>query len=173
MGKIVFTQFNRLRTTPRPVEESFWEKVEIGSASDCWEWLASTHKDGYGRFRNGLAHRVSWKLSKGEIPQGMYVCHRCDNPLCCNPSHLFLGTQADNMSDMVNKGRCHDHHGENNPKSKLTEKDVFEIHRMKNSGLFSNKQIASSFGVTPTTISYALSGKTWISVFNKITQISE
>lgn len=172
MGKINFTKFNRLRKTARPLSEAFWEKVEKKSDIECWEWLASIQADGYGNFKGRLAHRVSWELVNGEIPAGLYVCHRCDNPACVNPGHLFLGTQLDNMQDMVSKGRGHDHHGENNPKAKLTEKDIFQIHRLKNSG-FSNKQIATNFDVTPTTISYILLGKTWTSVFNQVTRVGD
>lgn len=172
MGKINFTQFNRLRTTPRPIEDAFWEKVDKKSSDECWEWIASIQADGYGNFKGKLAHRVSWELANGEIIKGLCVCHKCDNPACVNPNHLFLGTQLDNMRDMVSKGRGHDHHGENNPKAKLTEKDVFQIHRLKNSGV-SNREIANDFGVTSTTISYILAGKTWISVFNRVTRVSE
>lgn len=172
MGKIRFTQFNRLRTTPRPISDAFWEKVEKKSDDECWEWLASIQEDGYGSFKGKLAHRVSWELTNGNIPLGILVCHKCDNCSCVNPNHLFLGTQLDNMQDMVSKGRGYDKSGENNPKAKLTEKDVFEVHRMRNSGI-SSKQIARNFGVTPTTIHYILSGKSWSNVFNRVTQIRE
>ena len=78
-------------------------------STGCWNWKASFHRDGYGFFRfegkMQLAHRVSYKLFKGPIPEKMYICHTCDNPACINPSHLFLGTQKDNMDDMKRKGR--------------------------------------------------------------------
>lgn len=85
----------------------FWDKVYIDNS--CWEWIASKNPDGYGNFyynkRIDRAHRVSYILEHGPIPKGMLVCHNCDNPGCVNPSHLFLGSQKDNMSDCSKKRR--------------------------------------------------------------------
>lgn len=84
----------------------FWAKVDRGD--DCWEWTGIKDPNGYGRcgmFGETLAHRVAWKLTREAIPGGLFVLHRCDNPPCCNPDHLFLGTQADNIADMDHKGR--------------------------------------------------------------------
>lgn len=95
------------KPSPLTPEERFWAKVEKGP--DCWEWKAFRNK-GYGKFTyNGrmyLAHRLSWILTNGPIPDGLGVLHSCDNPPCVNPDHLFLGTQLDNMRDASNKGRC-------------------------------------------------------------------
>lgn len=91
------------------VEERFWAKVV--KTEGCWKWTAKRDRNGYGRFSpNGqysqtVAHRFSWELHNGPIPEGMLVCHHCDNPECTNPSHLFLGTPQDNMDDKVRKGR--------------------------------------------------------------------
>ena len=99
----------------------FWDKVD--TSGDCWEWIASCDSNGYGHmFVNEhirQSHRLSWEISNGKIPDGMYVCHHCDNPKCVNPSHLFLGSNGDNVRDAFNKGRkCHK--GEDNPNSILT-----------------------------------------------------
>ena len=97
----------------RPIEERFWEKVEKRHKNECWLWRDKPHGFGYGRFGiwNGhkgqmvLAHRMSYELARGTIKAGQFVLHRCDNPQCVNPHHLYLGTQADNMRDMYSKGR--------------------------------------------------------------------
>lgn len=99
------------RTGPKPqsTTEKFWKHIVKGK--HCWSWSGRVSGPGYGVVhitgtkRIG-AHRLSWQIHRGEIPPGMFVCHRCDNPPCCNPDHLFLGTQTDNMRDASSKGRC-------------------------------------------------------------------
>lgn len=96
--------------TPKNIA-AFWNKVSIKGPSECWEWLNHGSKQGYGmlrypRTRNTvMAHRISWLLTNGPIPEGFKVLHKCDNPPCVNPNHLFLGTQTDNMQDAMRKGR--------------------------------------------------------------------
>lgn len=97
------------RRMARPLVSRFWEKVSkrgpIIMDSSCWEWTAYRLPHGYGLFDRRLAHRISWELSRGPIPEGLCVCHKCDHPPCVNPDHLFVGTMADNMRDRSTKGR--------------------------------------------------------------------
>lgn len=99
--------------------ERFWTRVSKSDDFDsCWEWTGTKDKDGYGKLSIGgrkvnggkiyTAHRLSWMLNYGVIPNGLWVLHRCDNPCCCNPKHLFLGTVKDNVDDMRAKGRQYD-----------------------------------------------------------------
>jgi len=116
----------------RPVAERFWEKVD--KSGDCWMWIASKLPAGYGVFvvKKGdsprHAHRLAYELSVGPIPDGMQVLHRCDNPSCVRPGHLFVGTQKDNMQDMHGKGRWkytpRNQSGEHNPNAILSDAQV-------------------------------------------------
>lgn len=97
---------------PKPRTQTFWKRVSQPSIDACWEWQGGKTEDGYGKTgykgKNELAHRLAWELTYGAIPKNMNVCHNCpdgDNPACCNPAHLFLGTQGDNVRDMFGKGR--------------------------------------------------------------------
>ena len=87
----------------------FWDKVAIAGPDDCWEWQASFHTTGYGQIKYNRkkwkAHRISWILTNGEIPNTLCVLHKCDNPKCVNPNHLFLGTLKENTQDMLKKNR--------------------------------------------------------------------
>jgi hypothetical protein len=151
----------------RTLEERFWEKVENSSGADCWQWLGHTKLKGYGYFNIGnristQAHRVAWKLRRGPIPEGMCVLHRCDNPGCCNPSHLFVDTQAANMEDMVAKGRqasCEDR-----PNHKLTWDDACWIHVLANQAGWTGAFIAECFGVSESAVREVLIGRNWRTV---------
>jgi len=134
-------------------------------AGDCLEWQAHRNQHGYGTFRIGqkswLAHRASWMIFKEQDPGSLKVLHKCDNPACVNADHLFLGTQEDNIADMVRKGRHIK--GETVENSKLTEADVLEIRRLARNGWL-QKDIAKKFQVSRPCISRLLSGKTWTHV---------
>ncbi len=111
----------------------FWKKIAKGEPNACWEWTAAKSEKGYGFFHNGhrlvRAHRLSYELTNGPIARGMLVCHRCDNPACVNPAHLFVGTVRDNTIDMLNKGRAQRgwRVGENSHRAKITEVAVLDI----------------------------------------------
>ena len=146
---------------PDPIKR-FWAKVEKGPS--CWIWTAGRDKDGYGKFwfrgKHSRAHIASYLIHVGEIPEGMLVCHDCDNPWCVRPDHLFLGTYQDNSDDMVAKGRSADRAGEKNGAAKLTLELIEEAHRMKAAGI-PQVRIAEHMNVSTAAISMALNGKTW------------
>lgn len=118
----------------KTVQERFNEKYEVNQETGCWEWNGYLDKGGYGKMRfDGTqyrAHRLSHILFVGEIPEGMNICHRCDNPKCVNPKCLFLGTQADNIEDMQSKGRRRSAIGERAGGHVLNESDVRLIRLM-------------------------------------------
>jgi hypothetical protein len=112
----------------KTVQERFNEKYEVNQETGCWEWSLSLDSKGYGRMQvNGkrwIASRLSYELHVGEIPDGLLVCHECDNPKCVNPECLFLGTQTENMRDMVAKGRKSLKYGEDACNAKLSASQV-------------------------------------------------
>lgn len=146
------------------IEIRFWSKVENSSGADCWQWLGAAQPDGYGTvWRKGgkrvPAHRFSYALQHGPIPEGMIVCHRCDNKGCVNPSHLFLGTHKLNTDDMMSKGRNYSPKGEDHGQSKLVAEQVREIRALR--GLFLQREIAAHFGVHQALISFIHNNKIW------------
>lgn len=146
------------------IKHRFFAKVSKDKRRKCWLWTASTAGKGYGQFRipgtrrNVYAHRMSYELHKGPIPKGMMVCHSCDNPLCVNPDHLFLGDAWINLKDMASKGRHL--YGERNSQAKLTARRVHAIHRAAERG-DSQRKIAERFGIGQMTVCRILKGDRW------------
>jgi hypothetical protein len=138
----------------------FWSKVE--KSGDCWKWRANTRK-GYGSIKVNrkelYAHRHSWEIHNGAIPPGLSVLHKCDNPLCVRPDHLFIGTQKDNMSDCSNKGRSGRTLGEQNVFAVLKENEVLEIRKL--AGVIPQCEIAKRFNVKDAAVSKIILRRTW------------
>lgn len=131
----------------------------------CWDWIGYVnHRNGRGQFWIGgkltSAHRAAWMIFRGKIPNGSCVLHRCDNPVCCNPHHLFLGTQQDNITDAQFKGRLVSPPGERCGGSRLLESQVIEIVRMLDIKL-SHAEIGKRFGVTKSAVWSIARGRTW------------
>jgi hypothetical protein len=136
----------------------------VVTPSGCAEWIASKNKGGYGVLwfpvakKMQQAHRVSFMLSVGPIPDGLHVLHRCDNPACINPDHLWLGTNADNHRDKADKGRARGAHlGSSNVNNKLTEAQVIAIR----ADMRLMREIAQDYGITTSTVSNIRHGQTW------------
>lgn len=152
------------------LEERFWSKVNRRGPEECWEWKAYRNPNGYGQFRIGprsggkvfLAHRVSYAMAAGVAPESisLHVCHRCDNPACVNPGHLFLGTAADNIHDMMVKGRYGKREwarGVAHPMAKLTVEQVRAIRGSSGD----QRETARMFGCSQGTVHLIRAGKIW------------
>lgn len=153
-------QFSKLS-----IEDRFWQKVDKKDDNGCWNWVGAINGNGYGCFGINKkligSHRFSYQIHFGEIPDGMLICHHCDNPLCINPKHLFLGTSKDNSQDAVMKGRTN--HSENHPKAKLSNNDVILIRKMYTQGV-PRIELSALFGVMRPEIYKLLNGQIWIHV---------
>jgi len=156
--------YGRWRThgTPLPkvpmVAERFWAKVDRRGLDDCWEWQASLDGKGYGQFfperkQSWRAHRWAFACERGPIPEGLAVLHRCDNPRCVNPQHLFLGTQVENMADMALKGR-----GKGPGRWRVLTPELHAEIRDRYTGQFGEKAaLAREYGVSSSCIRHILS----------------
>jgi predicted XRE-type DNA-binding protein len=144
--------------------ERFLEKVGVKGDDECWGWLGYKNANGYGCFQSDLAHRVSYRIFVGEIPNKMCVLHRCDNPGCCNYLHLFLGTRVDNIFDMIKKKRDRHLFGEQHGRAKLTNKDAAKIKLLLKEGLLSQDKIAEMFGITQCVVSDINLNRIWRNV---------
>lgn len=159
--------------------DRFWVKVD--TSGECWEWTSTIQSSGYGMFRVRAkylyAHRIAWVMNNGVIPDGLLVCHRCDNPKCVRVDHLFLGTVRDNTLDAYKKGRVvvpHEAHlralrdnpekfvqGERNPNAKLTDEKVRYIREKFALGAVSPDSLAIEVGVTPGTLRNVITRRSW------------
>lgn len=143
--------------------ERFWSFVATGGADDCWLWQGRLDPKGYGRigFRakaNQRAHRVMWQLTYGPVPAGQVICHRCDNPACVNPAHLFLGTQRENIADRDAKGRT----APLPSRRKLTDQDVRNMRNAWWSGEVTQQELADRFGVSRGNVSKIVNGVSYV-----------
>lgn len=143
----------------KPIElAKFWSRVACSTDFQCWPWRGgASGENGYGRWRGGMAHRFAYELVHGPIDDGLLVRHRCDNPRCCNPHHLEVGTHADNMRDAVERHRIAK--GERHGKTKLTLEQVAYIRA--NPDRLKLGRLAEMFGVSESTVSYIRSGRSW------------
>jgi hypothetical protein len=149
-----------------PVVERFWARVRKAGPDECWLWTGGKNSYGYGILRTARlgrprgAHRFSWELHNGAIPDGLQVLHRCDVRNCVNPAHLFLGNNQDNTADKVAKGRQSALRGEKQVFARLTEAQVRQIRELHGNGL-SNGAIGEKFGVGSEAISKVIRGVNW------------
>jgi hypothetical protein len=153
----------------KPFHDRLWAQIEVRGPDECWPWTGGT-TDGYGYISLGghggrkvQVHRAVWEEANGPIPDGLCVCHSCDNRPCCNLRHHFLGTRGDNLADMRAKGRqgTYDRRGGSNPRVKLTEDDVRAIRERYAAGGVGQVELAREYGVGKTTIGHILMRRNW------------
>ncbi len=148
--------------------ERFWSKVNRTDLLGCWPWLAhtKTNRSGirYGAFRLGTmraAHRVAWEIANAQtIPAGMVIRHSCDNGVCCNPAHLIIGTQQENVADRYERGRDNNVRGSLHGNAKLIEAEISKIRELLRAGA-SQRAVAQQFGVSPHPINAIANGRAW------------
>lgn len=151
---------------PQDLAERFWARVRISEPDECWEWQQSLIY-GYGKFtfryKTYRAHRVAYELVRGPIPDDLVVMHTCDNRKCCNPAHLRLGTQLENIQDCTRKGRRRPTgvKGEKHRKAKLVDAQVMQIRFLYQTGEYSHKELGDMFGVNDATIYAIVTRRNW------------
>jgi hypothetical protein len=149
----------------RDITTRFWDKVSKSGEDDCWVFTGCKSIGGYGFFtingNNVLAHRMAYKLTFGEIPYGKLVCHTCDNRICVNPKHLFVGDYSMNNQDCWNKGRHPPTSGKFHGRAKLTENKAVEIVSLYKNGNVTQRVLGKMFGVGATTVCDIVNGRRW------------
>lgn len=143
-----------------PIERAFWSRV--AKSDGCWEWQGTLGHKGYGvlKYKGKMvyAHRLSYELHKGPLPDGMCACHHCDNPRCVNPDHLFAGTKAENCNDRHRKGRTPS--GERTARAVLTAEKALEIRSLSDRGV-DRSEIARQYGVTKSAVVHIIHRRSW------------
>lgn len=143
--------------------KDFYDQIDQKAFNECWEWRGVTNGFKYGRFifygKNFGSHRIAYMFQKGMLPNGLFVCHKCDNPICCNPDHLFIGTNSENIADCVSKGR--QVRGEKAPRAVLSNSDVLEIRKEYKKGKTSYKNLGKKYGVRNAAIYKIINRRTW------------
>jgi hypothetical protein len=149
----------------KSIEDRFWASCPKGAPDSCWEWKGHRQPKGYGSIHQShkvhMAHRIAYEIHFGPIPDNTQVLHKCDNPPCCNPNHLFLGSIADNMTDKTAKQR--QARGENIGKAKFTESDIREMRRLYDTGV-KQVDIAKLFGLSQGHVTRIVNRKAWTHV---------
>ena len=158
---------------PANTPEVLWSKVDKKGEDDCWPWLGYKNKEGYGRVMikewSYYAHRVIFNLANPGVialrapkssDENGFLLHSCDNPCCCNPKHLRVGTHADNMADKSIKGRCPDYSGDKGPRAKLTMTQAREARQLKKDGV-STRDLAGKYGLSLPSMKTLLAGKSY------------
>jgi hypothetical protein len=146
----------------------FWNLVDIGKETECWNWMGKKTRGGYGRFllnvsqnfREVYASRVAYKIAHKNLPNTHFVCHTCDNPTCCNPAHLYLGTYTDNCNDKMIRHRHNCGRGETQGSSKLKEYQVLEIRKRVENGE-TQRSLCKEYNIDDATINHVVKRRSW------------
>jgi hypothetical protein len=150
-----------------PYADKFWSGVAKAGDDDCWLWTLGKDGKGYGGIgiqgRSLRCHKIAYLLVKGDIPAGLQVRHECDNPPCCNPAHLILGTHKQNMEDMAARGRVGTLHGDRNPKAKLTAEQVQELLVLRQLGAL-QRELAARFNISQPVVKKIIHGDAYKNV---------
>lgn len=157
-----------------PLASRFWSRVSKADGDGCWEWTGRRSPAGYGMLKlpgarvSTSATRAAWVITFGSIQNDLHVCHKCDNPPCVRPEHLFLGTAKENHRDCLSKGRRNSPKGEQHWNTKLTADQAREIFQRAQAGGESRRSIARAFSVAPATVRRIANGMTWKDATSKV-----